>query len=81
MRIALFISDASSLPEVGGNAAIQLSPTDEKKWTEAMIELLTNQGKLVYIREAGIKQASLFSWNKAAVELMHIYEYLLELQQ
>jgi glycosyltransferase involved in cell wall biosynthesis len=75
------ISDASSLPEVGGKAAIQLAPTDEKKWTEAMMGLLTNQVKLVQMREAGIKQASSFSWKKAALELMQIYEYLLEMQQ
>ena len=71
------ISDASSLPEVGGNAAVQLPPENETVWTETLIELLTDEDKQVQMGEAGIVQARSFSWNKAARELMHIYNALL----
>lgn len=74
------VSNASSLPEVGGSAAFQLSPTDELKWSEAMMWLLADKEKQVQMKEAGIKQAHSFSWNKAATELMQIYNFLLEIE-
>jgi glycosyltransferase involved in cell wall biosynthesis len=73
------ISDASSLPEVGGDAAIQLPPTNEIMWTEAMLELLTDEEKQAQMIETGFIQARSFSWNKAAKELVQVYNSLLEM--
>jgi glycosyltransferase involved in cell wall biosynthesis len=73
------ISDASSLPEVGGDAAIQLSPANESEWTEAMLDLLADPEKQARMSKAGIVQSRAFSWNKAARELMQIYNSLLTL--
>jgi glycosyltransferase involved in cell wall biosynthesis len=73
------ISDASSLPEVGGDAAIQLPPANETMWTEAMLGLLTDEEKQAQMIEAGFTQARSFSWNKAARELMQVYNSLLEM--
>ena len=73
------ISDASSLPEVGGDAAIQLPPTNEIMWTEAMLGLLTDEEKQAQMIEAGFTQARSFSWNKAARELVQVYNSLLEM--
>lgn len=75
------ISNTSSLPEVGGMAAIQISPHDEALWTENMIELLSSPEKLIQMKNSGLEQSSLFSWNQAAKELMQIYDYLLESRQ
>ncbi len=71
------ISDASSLPEVGGDAARYLSPTDEAAWTKGMMDLLTDGEKRSLMSEFGKKRARLFSWNKAATALMNVYEFLL----
>jgi glycosyltransferase involved in cell wall biosynthesis len=73
------ISDASSLPEVGGDAAIQLPPKNEIMWTEMMLGLLTDEEKQAQMIEAGFMQARLFSWNKAARELVQVYDSLLEM--
>ena len=73
------ISNASSLPEVGGDAAIQLPPTNETMWTEEMLGLLTDEGKQAQMIEAGFAQARSFSWNKAARELVQVYNYLLDM--
>lgn len=72
------ISDASSLPEVGGDAAIQLPPTNETMWAEAMLGLLTDENKQAEMIEAGFSQVRSFSWNKAARELMQVYNSLLD---
>ncbi len=73
------ISDASSLPEVGGQAAILLSPSSDVIWSETMIEVLTDTAKQSQMGKDGIEQARLFSWKKAASELLQIYQLLLDL--
>ena len=73
------ISDASSLPEVGGDAAIQIPPTNETMWAEAMLGLLTDEEKQAKMIEAGFSQARSFSWNKAARKLVKVYNSLLDL--
>ncbi len=74
------ISDASSLPEVGGDAAILIPPTNEAMWAEAILDLLTDEKKQAQMVEAGLKQARAFSWIKAARELVQVYDFLLEMQ-
>ena len=70
------ISNASCLPEVGGAAAVQLSPFDEPGWSRAMISLLGDKQKLAEMSAAGIMQAQRFSWDKAAKQLLEIYHRL-----
>ena len=74
------LSDASSLPEVGGAAAVLLPPMNETMWAEAILELLTDEKKQAQMVEAGFKQARAFSWTKAAQELLQVYNSLLEMQ-
>lgn len=73
------IADASSLPEVGGSAAKQIPAKDETKWTEALLEVLTDEEKQAEMIGAGFKQVQSFSWKKAAGELMEVYDHLLEM--
>ena len=72
------IADASSLPEVGGDAAEQLSATDEEAWSETMLALLENDQQREQMVEAGFVQVGRFSWRKAAQELLQVYEALLQ---
>ena len=72
------IADTSSLPEVGGDAAVQLSATDEEAWSETMLALLENDQQREQIVEAGFVQVGRFSWRKAAQELLQVYEALLQ---
>lgn len=73
------ISNSSSLPEVGGDAALQLSPQAEAMWSEAMVDLLTDETRYTEMVVSGIEQARSFSWSKAAGELLQVYNDLLQI--
>ena len=75
--VPILTSDASSLPEVAGNAAVQLSPHDEAAWTAAMSQLLGDDARRVKMVAAGFRQARQFSWRKSAKQLLGIYDELL----
>jgi glycosyltransferase involved in cell wall biosynthesis len=72
-------SDATSLPEVIGDAGILINPHDEEGFTGAMAGLLTDtggseRGSLV---AKGLEQAKKFSWEVSARQTMDIYERVL----
>jgi glycosyltransferase involved in cell wall biosynthesis len=54
---------AASLPEVGGDAALYVSPTDERQLALAIIQLLTNDALHASMRRAGLERAGRFSWD------------------
>ena len=70
-------SDASSLPEVSGDAALQLPPSDVAAWTAAMRNLLEDDGLRKRLVAAGFERAKRFTWERSARELLGIYELLL----
>ena len=57
-------SDASSLPEVAGHAAILVSPSDVPGFTAAMTRVLTDSTLAQSLRERGLEQAAGFSWDR-----------------
>lgn len=74
--IPVLSSNASSLPEVVGNTAVTLPPTDQTAWTEYILDLLTNPARRQQQITAGFQQAKTFSWQKSARQLMQIYAQL-----
>jgi glycosyltransferase involved in cell wall biosynthesis len=56
----------SSLPEVAGDAALYVSPTDERQLALAILQVLTNDGLYDSLRRAGLSQAEHFSWDETA---------------
>jgi glycosyltransferase involved in cell wall biosynthesis len=69
-------SNASSLPEVAGDAAIQIDPNDVQGLADAMRAVLTKPALAHSLREKGLKQAQRFSWEHAALQHRQLYEYL-----
>jgi glycosyltransferase involved in cell wall biosynthesis len=67
-------SNASSLPEVVGDAGVLINPTDRKAWTEAMSDLLTNAQQRSDLRLRGIERAKRFSWLKTAQGTLEVYK-------
>jgi glycosyltransferase involved in cell wall biosynthesis len=66
-------SNCSSLPEVAGNAAILVAPTNINEMSEAMATLANDSNARSRLRELGLKRASQFSWEKtgqATVEVL-----------
>ncbi|MFA5128013.1 MAG: glycosyltransferase family 1 protein [Patescibacteria group bacterium] len=59
-------SRGNSLPQVGGEAAIYVSPDDIGEIAGAIIKILTDQNFKNQMTENGLVQAQKFSWQKTA---------------
>lgn len=66
-------SRAASLPEVVGEGGVLVEPNDRAAWTRAMQELLNDAERPAELRRAGLAQAQLFSWERAARETLAVY--------
>ncbi len=71
--IPTICSNASSLPELMGQAARLVSPNQVADWTEAMVELASQPEKRVALAEAGPRQAARFTWQKTAERTFQLY--------
>ena len=65
---------AASLPEVAGDAALLLSPTNSHEWANALEKTLTQPRVLARWSERGLERAALFSWAQMARETVAVYE-------
>jgi len=66
-------SDASSIPEVGGDAALYFDPTHVEAITETLLRLLRDPQLQEEMRRKGLTRARQFSWSKAAAETARVY--------
>ncbi len=67
-------SNTSSLPEILGDAALLVDPTDMPALTEALGAVLTNQGLADSLSERGLMRCRQFSWERTAQETIAVYE-------
>jgi glycosyltransferase involved in cell wall biosynthesis len=70
------VSNTSSLPEVVGDAALLVDPTEVDEMTVAIWRLLSDPALRRELSEKGLKRARLFSWRKAARQTLKIYRRL-----
>lgn len=75
--VPVISSNSSSLPEVAGQAAVQVPPNNRRLWTAAMIELLNDGSRRSELVRAGFQQAGRFSWSKSSRCLLSIFDQLL----
>lgn len=66
-------SNISSLPEITGNIATLINPSDIDEISEGILKELNN----LRDKKEILKQANLFSWNKAARETKSLYDLIL----
>jgi glycosyltransferase involved in cell wall biosynthesis len=59
-------SNASSLPEVGGDAALYFDPHDPRALAAALTQLLDGGPEVERLRAAGIARAAEFTWERTA---------------
>jgi glycosyltransferase involved in cell wall biosynthesis len=71
----VIIRNHSSLPEVGGSAAIYIE-NDPGEIAEAMLKLETDLGYYVLMSKNSLNQASQFSWSNAAEKVLQLYKQL-----
>jgi glycosyltransferase involved in cell wall biosynthesis len=67
-------SNATSMPEVAGDAALLLTPHDPEAWTQGMLDLVSNQDKRHRLTLAARARAKHFDWERSATSVLAIYE-------
>jgi glycosyltransferase involved in cell wall biosynthesis len=73
-------SNATSLPEVAGEAAILVNPHDQDQMVDSLFSVITDVTQAQALRETGLKQSQLFSWKRCAEETLAAYHQALQTQ-
>ena len=66
-------ADSSSLPEVAGDAALLVPPTDDEALAAAVERILREPGLADELRRRGTQQAARFRWETCAAETAALY--------
>ncbi|WP_300163352.1 glycosyltransferase, partial [Solidesulfovibrio sp.] len=74
---AVVCSDATSLPEVAGDAAVLVDPLDVGGLARAMTAVAGDVALRDGLRRRSLARAGLFSWEKTAGIVLACYEALL----
>lgn len=69
--VPVVCSNASSLPEVAGSAALYFNPLDVRAMQDAIERALDDESMRKDLRQKGLDQVQQFSWDRAAQELAH----------
>ena len=67
-------SGSSSLPEVGGDAALRVDPHDAIDLSDAMYQVLTDANLREDLRERGLKWVLTFSWRRTAEQMSRLLD-------
>lgn len=72
--VPVVTSNVSSLPEVVGQAGLQVDPYDVDALAVALARACRDAGWRAYAIEAGQKRAQAFTWRRAAEQLLEVYD-------
>ncbi len=79
--IPVITSNTSSLPEVVGDAGIMVDPTDINSLSDVMCKVIKDKELRLRMRKMGLERSKLFSWEKAAKEILVIYDEALSIHK
>jgi glycosyltransferase involved in cell wall biosynthesis len=68
------VSNAASLPEIAGDAALLVDPNDISNLAGCLQAVLTDKGLQRQLVLKGLDRANLFSWENTARETLKVYE-------
>lgn len=77
-KCPVVLSSTSSMPEVGGDAAVYINPTDVHDMTESIKRVLENYDLRKIMRERGLQQLKKFNWGQIALETADCYRKVLK---
>ncbi len=69
----VIVSNASSLPEVVGDAGAQVDPHRADDLAATLAEVLQSKAKREQMAAAGLTRAASFTWDKAADQITRVY--------
>ncbi|MCB1561405.1 MAG: glycosyltransferase family 4 protein [Xanthomonadales bacterium] len=75
--VPVIASNGSSIPEVAGDAAVLLDPSDPGAWAISMQQLLESPEQGDDLRTKGQERAKTFTWDRAADRLVDVYHEVL----
>lgn len=73
----VLLSNRSSLPEVGGDAAAYFDPESVSSLVEKLTEILDDKGLADDMRTSGLNRLKLFSWENTALKTIETYKKVL----
>ena len=79
--VPVVCSNASSLPEVVGEAGLLVAPDDLRAWVEALDRLLSDPALRQDLRGRGLARARQFTWEAAARQTLAVYERAAEVKR
>ncbi len=71
--VPIITSNSSSMPEVAGDAALLVDPTNYLSIADAIEEALTNEPLRESLIDKGLKRAPEFSWHQMAKRYLSLY--------
>ncbi len=71
------ISNTSSMPEVGGEAAVYINPDNPEDITKKINDVIYNEELRQRMIAMGYERLNLFSWDKTVVETVECYKKIL----
>lgn len=75
--VPVVTSNISSMPEVGGDAAVYFDPFDEQDMAAKIRMVLQEKNLKESIIAKGLERVKLFSWEKCATETLKVYSDVL----
>ena len=66
------VANRGALPEVAGDAALIVDPTDPDELARALVRLLTDEDLRARLARAGRARAALFSWDRCAAATLAV---------
>jgi len=74
----IITSNRSSLPEVGGDAAVYVNPDDPESIRTALTEFENDLVDRTRVQQKGFAQCDIFSWEACAQKTLDVYRLALE---
>ena len=71
------ISNVSSLPEVAGDAAVQVDPESPTELASALTRMLSSAGLRADLSRKGRERAARFTWDACAYRSLQFFEKVL----
>ncbi|MBI4056639.1 MAG: glycosyltransferase family 4 protein [Elusimicrobia bacterium] len=72
--LPVITSKTSSLPEIVGDAALLVDPTDVQGLAHSMSQLLTSRALQKTYTDRGIERSKEFSWKRVAERVLNLYD-------
>lgn len=72
-------SDRGSIPEVVGLSGIMVNPESISEISEAIFKVLKDPNLQTLLRNKGLQQARIFSWETCAIETIKVYRNILKI--